>query len=62
MVWAGISLRARTELNIVENGSMNAERYISDILKDYVMPFAPYIGDQFILMYYNARPHVAQKV
>ena len=43
MVWADISLGARTELHIVENKSMNAERYISDILEDYRMPFAPYI-------------------
>ena len=39
MVWSGISLGAPRELNIVENGSMNAERYISDILEDYVMPW-----------------------
>ena len=46
LLWFGLAfLWGHTELHIVENGSMNAERYISDILEDYRMPFAPYVGD-----------------
>lgn len=62
MVWAGISLEARTELVFVEGGSLTAHRYITDILEDHVVPFAPLIGDNFILMHDNARPHVARCV
>lgn len=59
MVWGGISLGARTELHIVENGSLTAVRYVTDILEPIVMPFAPYMGNGFCLMQDNARPHTA---
>lgn len=59
MVWGGICIGARTELHIVENGSLTAARYVNDILEPIVMPFAPYIGDNFQLMQDNARPHTA---
>lgn len=59
MVWGGICLGARTELHIVENGSLTAARYVTDILEPIVMPFGPYIGENFCLMQDNARPHTA---
>lgn len=59
MVWGGISLTGRTELVVINNGSLTAERYILEILDQHVMPFAPYIGQGFLLMQDNARPHVA---
>lgn len=62
MVWAGISTDARTELIFVDNGALNAHRYIEDILQEAVVPFGPLIGEQFILMHDNARPHVARVV
>ena len=34
----------------------------SDILEPYVVPYAPYIGDSFVLMHDNVRPHKAQYV
>lgn len=59
MAWCGISLEARTELHIFGNASVNASRYITEVLEDHVVPFAPYIGEEFLLMQDNARPHVA---
>lgn len=62
MVWAGISYDGKTELHILVERSLNANSYITDILQEYVVPFAPFIGDNFILMHDNARPHVARCV
>lgn len=62
MVWGGICLGARTELVLIENGSLTAHRYVTEILEPYVMPFAPLIGQNFILMHDNARPHTARIV
>lgn len=62
MVWAGVSTEARTELYLVPRGSITGERYIAEILEDYVVPYAPFIGDDFLLMHDNARPHVARVV
>ena len=38
------------------------ERYIAEILQDYVVPYPPFIGDNFLLMHDNARPDVARIV
>jgi hypothetical protein len=62
MIWGGIGLGARTELVIVDMGTLNADRYITNFLQDHVVPFAPHIGDNFILMQDNARPHIARCV
>lgn len=62
MIWAGISTEARTNLVFVENGALTAHRYIEEILQEVVVPFAPFIGNQFTLMHDNARPHVAHVV
>ncbi|KAH0817872.1 hypothetical protein GEV33_004919 [Tenebrio molitor] len=62
MVWGGISMEARTELVVVNGGAMTANRYIRDILEPHVVPFAPFIGNDSILMHDNARPHIAQIV
>src|SRR5678815_899927 len=62
MVWGGISLSGPTEVQIFDGGTLTAVRYITDILEPYVVPFAHYIGDSFILMHGNARPHKAQCV
>lgn len=55
-------MEARTELVFIERGSLTAERYILEVLADHVVPFAPFIGNNFILMQDNARPHVARCV
>lgn len=62
MVWAGISFEARTQLVVLDRGSMTADRYVTDILQEHVVPYAPFIGNSFILMHDNARPHVARVV
>jgi hypothetical protein len=62
MVWGGISMEARTELVVVNGGAMTANKYIRDILEPHVVPFAPFIGNDSILMHDNARPHIPQIV
>lgn len=62
MLWAGISYDARTELVFIDGGRLNAERYIEHILEENVVTFAPFVGDDFVLMHDNARPHVARCV
>ncbi len=60
MVWGGIQYDAKTELHVCRTPSVTAAVYIRDILLDYVVPFAPFIGDRFLLQQDNARPHVAR--
>lgn len=62
MVWGAINFDARTELHRVTGGSLNAERYMREILEQYVMPFAPLIGERFQFLHDNARPHTAHAV
>lgn len=62
MIWGGICYDARTELVIFERGSVNAHRYVTEVLEPHVMPFAPFIGDSFVLMHDNARVHTARVV
>jgi transposase len=62
MVWGGISLEGRTELVIVNQGRLAADRYVTTILEPHVVPYAPYIGENSILMNDNAWPHTAQIV
>jgi hypothetical protein len=62
MVWSGICLEACTELMTIDGRALTADTYIRDILQAHVIPFAPYIGEDFTLMQDNARPHVAQCV
>ena len=57
MIWGGIFLTARTELFIVDGGRLTSQRYIADILETFVVPFPPYIGNGFLLMQDNTRPH-----
>lgn len=62
MIWGGISLDGRTDLVVLQNGTLNAERYITNILEDNVVPVAAIVGDDFVLMHDNARPHAAAAV
>lgn len=63
MVWAGVSSNERTELVLILNGAMTADRYINECLAEHVVPFAHYIGaNNFCLMHDNATPHVARVV
>jgi transposase len=62
MVWGGISLDACTDLVFVENGAMTTQKYILECLEPHVVPYAPFIGENFLLMDDNARPHRARIV
>ena len=56
MVWGGITLTNKTPL-IQIIGNLNSNRYVDEILRPHVAPHAAAIGDGFILMDDNARPH-----
>ncbi|UYV83733.1 hypothetical protein LAZ67_23002375, partial [Cordylochernes scorpioides] len=59
MVWAGIFLGGRTALHIFQQGTLTGQRYRDEILAAYVMPQALEMGENFLLMDDNARPHRA---
>ncbi|UYV64060.1 hypothetical protein LAZ67_2006425 [Cordylochernes scorpioides] len=59
MVWAGIFLGGRTALHIFRQGTLTGQRYRDEILAAYVMPQALEMGENFLLMDDNARPHRA---
>ena len=60
MVWAGISAQGKTDLHVIDNGTLTAERYVNEILDVHVRPYAGAIGPDFILMDDNARAHRAR--
>lgn len=62
MAWGGISFDARTELVFIENGTLNAHRYLQQVLEDHVVPFMATLGDDATFMHDNARPHTARVV
>ncbi|UYV69073.1 hypothetical protein LAZ67_6002272 [Cordylochernes scorpioides] len=59
MVWAGIFLGGRTAFHIFRQGTLTGQRYRDEILAAYVMPQALEMGENFLLMDDNARPHRA---
>lgn len=60
MVWAGICMDDRTDLIVVAGGALTGLRYRDEILDPVVRPFAAAIGEGFILVQDNARPHIAR--
>ncbi|GFU60547.1 transposable element Tcb2 transposase [Trichonephila clavipes] len=54
---SGISIDGHTDLNIIRDGPLTARRYRDEILRPIVVPYVAAIGDDFILMDYNCRPH-----
>ena len=62
MVWGGISWDGRTDLCVLHRGTLTAQRYRDDILDVHVRSYAGAIGDPFILMDDNARPHTAHAI
>ena len=61
MMWGGISSHGKTELVPVA-GRLTAQRYVDEVLEPHVIPYAAAMGDDFIFMDDNARPHHAQVV
>ncbi|GFX83104.1 transposable element Tcb2 transposase [Trichonephila clavipes] len=57
LVYGGISIDGRTYLYIIRSGPLTACRYRDEILRPVVVPYAAAIGDDFILMDDNCRPH-----
>ena len=47
MLWAGISVSAKTDLYFIENGTLTVLRYCNEILDQFVMPHAGAIGEEF---------------
>ncbi|GFT95794.1 transposable element Tc3 transposase [Trichonephila clavipes] len=62
LLWAGISLGGHTDLHVFHGGTVTGLRYRDEILDPYVRPYAAAIGNDFILMDDNARPHQARIV
>ncbi|GFX78874.1 transposable element Tcb2 transposase [Trichonephila clavipes] len=54
--------RDRGILYIIRDGPLTARRYRDEILRPIVVPYAAAIGDDFILMDDNCRPHRANLV
>ncbi|GFV14315.1 uncharacterized protein TNCV_807471 [Trichonephila clavipes] len=54
-----ISLGGHTDLHVFHGGTVTGLRYRDEILDPYVRPYAATIGNDFILMDDNARPHRA---
>ncbi|GFW79833.1 transposable element Tcb2 transposase [Trichonephila clavipes] len=59
LVYGGISIDVRTSLYSIRDGPLTARRYRDEILRPIVVPYAAGIGDDFILMDDNCRPHRA---
>ncbi|GFX21285.1 DDE_3 domain-containing protein [Trichonephila clavipes] len=57
-----ISLGGHTDLHVFHGGTVTGLRYRDEILDPYVRPYASAIGNDFILMDDNARPHRARIV
>ncbi|GFU80794.1 transposable element Tcb2 transposase [Trichonephila clavipes] len=62
LVYGGISIDGRADLYIIRDGPLTARRYRNEILRPIVVPYAAAIGDDFILMDDNSRPHRANLV
>ncbi|GFX72366.1 transposable element Tcb2 transposase [Trichonephila clavipes] len=62
LVYGGISIDGRTNLYIIRDGPLTARRCRDEILRPIVVPYAAAIGDDFILMNDNSRPHRANLV
>ncbi|GFW36665.1 transposable element Tcb2 transposase [Trichonephila clavipes] len=62
LVYGGISIDGRTDLYIIRDRLLTARLYRDEILRPIVFPYAAAIGDDFILMDDNCRPHRANLV
>lgn len=66
MFWGGISLEAKTELVFITGPNirrqargLTSQRYIEEVLQEHVVPYGGFIGENFLYMHDNARPHTA---
>ena len=56
----GVCNEGRTYLHVIDRGTITGIRYRDEILEPIVRPFAGAMGDRFVLMQDNARPHTAR--
>nr|CAH7758117.1 unnamed protein product [Callosobruchus chinensis] len=61
MFWGGISFNERTQVIHIP-GTMTGAYYLQNIINAIVQPLRNEIGDQFIFMNDNARPHRTRAV
>jgi hypothetical protein len=54
MVWAGISAQEKTNLHIIEHGTLTTVRYVNVILDVHVRTYAGAVSPDFVLMDDNA--------
>ncbi len=47
---------------VIDGGALTAVRYRDEVLEPVVQPFAGALGQDFVLMHANARPHTARVV
>ena len=59
MIWEGIFLVGHSDLHVLHRGSLTGVRYRDEYLDAYVRSYAAVIGNDFILMDDNSRPHLA---
>ncbi|GFV49063.1 transposable element Tcb2 transposase [Trichonephila clavipes] len=57
LVYGGLYIDGRTDLYIIRDGPLTARLYRDEILRPIVVLYAAAIGDDFILMDDNSRPH-----
>lgn len=62
MVGNNFFLTACTDLVVIHNGTLTAEKYIQDILEQHVVPIAPNIDENLLPIQDKDRAHVAQVV
>lgn len=53
MVWGGISYEARTNFVVFDRRSVNVQRCVEEVLEDHVIPFVPFISDNFRLIHFS---------
>ena len=61
-IWGGICFNGRTDLVVLRNSTMTAQRYHDIVIEPIIVPFAGAIGENFVLIDDNARPHRARTV
>ncbi|CAF2076733.1 unnamed protein product [Rotaria magnacalcarata] len=62
MVWLGVCAQGLTELVIIEHGTMNAERYINEVLHIALRSGNRMLGDDWTCQQDGAKPHIHKMV
>lgn len=57
---SNLSMGGHTDLHVCHRETLTVVRYIDEILAPYVKPYDSPVGDEFIVIEYNASPHRAR--